>query len=146
MTNGPELQEQVARYKPGDKISLVYKRGGSENTVSLTLKNKAGNTDVVKVSGIMEQLGGDLENIDKKTATANEIAGGVLVKKIGTGLLKNTKMQEGFIITSVNQQEIKNMDDLKTALVAAKGGSVRLEGIYPGYNGTYAYPLNLKSE
>jgi len=87
-----------------------------------------------------------LENVDKKTATANEIAGGVLVKKIGTGLLKNTKMQEGFIITSVNQQEIKNMDDLKTALVAAKGGSVRLEGIYPGYNGTYAYPLNLKSE
>jgi Do/DeqQ family serine protease len=146
VTNGPELQEQVARYKPGDKISLVYKRGGSENTVTLTLKNKAGNTDVVKVSGIMEQLGGDLENVDKKTATANEIPGGVLVKKIGTGLLKNTKMQEGFIITSVNQQEIKNMDDLKTALIAAKGGSVRLEGIYPGYNGTYAYPLNLKSE
>ncbi len=55
-------------------------------------------------------------------------------------------MQEGFIITSVNQQEIKNMDELKTALIAAKGGSVRLEGIYPGYNGTYAYPLNLKSE
>ncbi len=82
ITNGPELQEQVARYKPGDKISLVYKRGGSENTVSLTLKNKAGNTDVVKVSGIMEQLGGDLENVDKKTATANEIAGGVLVKKL----------------------------------------------------------------
>ncbi len=146
VTNGPELQEQVARYKPGDKISLVYKRAGTEKTVNLTLKNKAGNTDMVKQSGILEQLGGELENVDKKVATANEIAGGVVVKKIGNGSLKNTKMQEGFIITSVNQQEIKNIDELRTVLLASKGNTVRLEGIYPGYQGSYAYPLNLKDD
>jgi S1-C subfamily serine protease len=91
-------------------------------------------------------LGGELENVDKKVAAANELTGGVVVKKIGTGLLKNTKMQDGFIITSVNGQEVKNIEELKNVLVASKGGTVRLEGIYPGYEGSYAYPLNLREE
>ena len=94
----------------------------------------------------MDQIGGELENVDKKVAAANELSGGVVVKKIGTGLLKNTKMQDGFIITSVNGREVKNLDELKSILVASKGGTVRLEGVYPGYEGSYAYPLNLKEE
>ena len=84
-----------------------------------------------------------MENVDKKVAAANEISGGVLVKKIKDGLLKATKMQDGFVITSVNDQEIKTVDDLKEALKLAKGSTVRLMGIYPGFQGTYAYPLNL---
>jgi S1-C subfamily serine protease len=94
----------------------------------------------------MDQVGGELENVDKKVAAANELSGGVVVKKIGSGLLKNTKMQDGFIITSVNGREVKNIEELKNVLVASKGGTVRLEGIYPGYEGSYAYPLNLREE
>ncbi len=146
VTTGPEMVEQVARYKPGDKITITYLRDGSETTASVTLKNKVGNTSVVKKDNVMDNLGADLENLDKKTATANDIAGGVLVKKIKDGLLKATKMQDGFVITSVNDIEIKNIDDLKTALTSAKGGNVRLLGIYPGFQGTYAYPLNLSGE
>ncbi|TAF49942.1 MAG: PDZ domain-containing protein, partial [Sphingobacteriia bacterium] len=37
ITNGAELQEQVARYKPGDKITVNYKRSGKDNTANLTL-------------------------------------------------------------------------------------------------------------
>ncbi|MFW2477866.1 MAG: S1C family serine protease, partial [Sediminibacterium sp.] len=54
VTNGPELQEQVALYKPGDKISVSYKRGGKENTVNITLKNKVGTTEVVKSTSALE--------------------------------------------------------------------------------------------
>ncbi len=144
VTSGPELQEQVARYKPGDKITVTYVRNGKENSVNLTLKNRAGNYNVVKNEGIFDKLGGELVNIDKATAQKNDIAGGVLVKKIGNGLLKNTRMQEGFVITSINGQDVKNLDDLKTAINNASG-PVRVEGIYPGYEGTYGYPLNLDS-
>ena len=141
--SGPELQDQISRYKPGDKVSITYKRSGKENTVNVVLKNKAGNTDIVKTNSIIDKLGAALENVDKKTATANDIAGGVVVKKIGTGALSKTKMQEGFVITTVNDVPVKNMDDLKTALGSAKDGKVRLDGIYPGYEGTYTYPVNL---
>jgi len=146
VTTGPEMVEQVARYKPGDKITVTYLRDGDEKTANITLKNKVGSTDVVKNKGIIESLGADLETVDKKVASANEISGGVLVKKIKDGLLKATKMQDGFVITSVNDEEIKNLDELKTALTNAKGGTVRLMGIYPGFQGTYAYPLTLSQE
>jgi S1-C subfamily serine protease len=143
VTSGPELQEQVARYKPGDKVSLTYNRGGKENTVSIVLKNKAGNTNIVKNDGIIQKLGAELTQIDAKTAAANEIKGGILVKKISEGLLKNTRMQEGFIITSVNDQEIKTVADLEKILSANKGRKVKVEGIYPGSDSIYPYPLDL---
>ncbi len=141
--SGPELQDQLSRYKPGDKVTITYKRSGKENTVSVVLKNKAGNTDIVKTNSIIDKLGAALENVDKKTAAANDIQGGVSVKKIGTGALSKTKMQEGFVITSVNDVAVKNVDELKAALTNAKDGKVRLDGIYPGYEGTYTYPVNL---
>jgi Do/DeqQ family serine protease len=144
VNSGSELQEQIARYKPGDKINLTYTRGGKENTVSLTLKNKSGNYEVVKnnASSAFDALGGTLVNVDKETAKKNDISGGVQVQKLGSGLLKNTRIQEGFIITSVDGQDVNSIDDLKSIL-SNSSGTVRLEGIYPGYDGTYGYPLTL---
>jgi serine protease Do len=146
VNSGPEMVEQVTRYKPGDKITLSYVRDGKENTVSLVLKNRAGNTSIVKSATIVERLGGELQNLDKKTATQYDLPGGVVVKKIGEGALSKTKMQEGFVITTVNGIVIKNLDDLKAALERNKGNNVKLEGIYPGYEGSYGYPLNLGEE
>ena len=145
VNSGPELQEQVAGYKPGDKITVTYKRDGKENTATLSLKNKVGNYSVVKKESIMDNLGGEFENIDKETARKNGLDGGVVVKKLGTGALKTTRLQEGFIITSIDGEEIKNVDDLKAKLNSSAGATVRLEGIYPGYEGTYGYPLNLST-
>jgi S1-C subfamily serine protease len=142
VNTGPELQEQVARYKPGDKISITYVRNEKENTVNLTLKNKSGTYAEVKKEILTDRLGGELVTLDAATAKKNGIDGGVQIKKIGTGALKNSRIQEGFIITAVNGQSIKSVDELN-ALLANATGTVKLEGIYPGYEETYGYPLNL---
>lgn len=146
VTTGPEMVEQVTRYKPGDKITVTYLRNGKENTANLTLKNRAGNTDVVKNTSILEKLGGQLETLDKKSAASLDIPGGVVVKKIGSGFLSKTKMQDGFVITGLNGVVIKNLEDLSAALEKNKGNNIKLEGIYPGYEGSYGYPLNLSAE
>ncbi len=143
VTTGPEMVEQVTRFKPGDKISLSYLRNGKESTVNLTLKNKIGNFDVVKTETILDKIGGTLETLDSKKAANYEVAGGVMVKNVGSGLLSKTKMQDGFVITSVNGQAIKSLEELRIALDKAKGYTVKLEGIYPGYEGSYGYPLSL---
>lgn len=142
--SGPEMVEQIASYKPGDKITIAYLRGGKTYNTTVTLKNKAGNYSLVKVeeSNVLDKLGGDFETFDKKKALANSISGGILVKKINDGLLKNTRMQEGFVITTVNGKSVNSIEELKEAL-KNESGSVRLEGIYPGYEGNYGYPLNL---
>jgi serine protease Do len=145
INSSSELQEQVASYKPGDKISITYVRNGKENTTSLTLKNKAGNYEVVKSETVVDQLGGTLVTIDKATAKKNDVTGGVQVQKLGNGLLKNTRIQEGFIITSIDGQDVNSVEDLNSIL-SNSNGTVRLEGVYPGYDGTYGYPLSLNND
>jgi len=64
-----ELQEQVGKQRPGDKSLITYIRNGKEITVSITMKNVAGNTSVVTremgvTSGLvfgarLESLGSD---------------------------------------------------------------------------------------
>jgi len=46
--NVAELQEIVARNRPGDAVEVVYLRNGIEKKVSATLKNNEGNTELVK--------------------------------------------------------------------------------------------------
>ncbi|MBX2930623.1 MAG: trypsin-like peptidase domain-containing protein [Chitinophagaceae bacterium] len=145
IASGPQMQEQISLYKPGDKVKITYVRNGKVNTTTVTLKNKIGNTDIVTKPTILDKVGGVLENVDANTASTNDIQGGVVVKKIGNKALSKTRVQEGFVITSVNGVDIKNIDELKVALENAKG-KARLDGIYPGYEGTYTYPLNLNTD
>jgi serine protease Do len=144
VSSGPEMVEQVAGYRPGDKISVTYMRNGKETTVNITLKNRSGNYDLVKAESAIEKLGGELVSIDKSLAIKNNIDGGVTVKKKGSsGAIGNSRIQEGFIITSVNGKPVKNMDDLTAALINVKGTAF-FEGIYPGFpDETYRYPVTV---
>ncbi|MBS1730188.1 MAG: trypsin-like peptidase domain-containing protein [Bacteroidetes bacterium] len=143
--SGPELQEQVANFKPGDKITITYTRDGKENTIPLTLKNKAGNYSIVKSNSVLDNLGADLVTIDKQTAKENNLKGGVQVQKIGNGLMANSRIQEGFIIIAANGQPVTSTEDLATILSNAHG-TIKIDGVYPGYGDTYTYPLRIDSD
>ena len=85
-----------------------------------------------------------IETVDEKTALKNEIEGGVVVKKIKAGgVFSKTRMESGFIITSVNGMDVATIEELNEAIRSLKGESIQLEGMYPGYSGSYRYPLNL---
>ena len=51
-------------------------------------------------------------------------------------------MDEGFVITSVNGRTIKSVDELSRIINSAIG-TIKLEGFYPGFRGSYSYPLEL---
>jgi Do/DeqQ family serine protease len=138
-----ELQEQVAKYKPSDKISLVVKRDGKDITLDVTLRAKLGNTDLASSSKVAEKLGGKLETIDKNVAAKNDIEGGVVVKELGNGIIGKSRIEKGFVITHVNDKAVKNVEEFYEALKKATGNTIKLSGIYPGYFGNYAFMLNL---
>ena len=140
--SSPELQEQVSKYKPGDKITLTVKHNDKESTIDIILKAKLGNTEVAKSSKLTEKLGGKIETLDKATADKNEINGGVVIKELGTGVLSKSSIEKGFVIMSVNDKEITNLTDFYDA-INKSNGSVKLGGFYPGYYGNYAFMLNL---
>jgi Do/DeqQ family serine protease len=141
--SSPELQEQVSKNKPGDKVTLTIKRNDSEMTVDVLLKAKLGNADIAKSSKLIEKLGGKLETLDKATADKNEINGGVIIKELGTGVLSKSSIEKGFVIMTVNDQLITNLNEFYEA-INKSNGSVKLGGFYPGYYGTYAFILNLR--
>lgn len=141
-----ELQEIVTRYKPSDKVTLVINRDNKDITTIATLKNNLGNFDIVKQENtILPKLGGDFINLDIKKAKEYGVPGGVIVKKINDGALKEqTRMRDGFVIVKVNETPIKNMDDFNNALTTAK--ALTITGFYPGYDSLFNYPISLESD
>ncbi|MBL7732769.1 MAG: trypsin-like peptidase domain-containing protein [Chitinophagaceae bacterium] len=138
-----ELQATISSYNAGEKINITYRRNGEEKTTSAVLSANTGTYEKI-ASGFNDKLGADLETLDKKLAEKYEIEGGVVVKKIKQGgAFSNTRMQDGFIITSINGVEISSIEQLNRAVSSFRGETMQLEGIYPGYDGIYRYPLNL---
>ena len=146
VSNGAEMQEQVSRYKPGDKVTLTYLRGGREIKTNITLKNKAGNYDVVKGEVAADKLGADLVSLDPRKAKEYGIGGGVIVRKIKTdgAIEKQSRMKDGFIILKVNGKDVKTVEELKATIGNNK--DVTITGFYPGYDGAYEYPFSLENE
>jgi len=142
VNSGSELQEQLSKYRPADKIQVTYERNGSENTVQVTLKNNAGNYDIVKAAGMIDRLGADLVTLDAKKAKDFGLSGGVVVRKINEGIINDqTRMRDGFIITKANGKEVRSVEDLKKIIGDQK--EVTITGVYPGYNEPFEYPLVL---
>ena len=140
--SGSELQEEIAKLRPGQKASVIYERDGKQNTVNVTLKNSAGTFDIVKSAEMIDKLGVDLANLDPKMARENKLAGGVVVKKIKEGAINDqTRMRDGFIITMANGKPVKTIEDLKA--IIGTNSEVTIQGVYPGYNEPFEYPLIL---
>jgi Do/DeqQ family serine protease len=141
-----ELQEAVAAYRPGEKATITYIRKSKEKEVTATLKNKSGSVEVVKKesSALLEKLGVVLEDLSKDEKKKTEIENGVKVKELKAGILRNqTTMREGFIITKIDGQTVKDRKDVERKL-EGKSGGVMIEGIYPNSKKTvyYAFGLN----
>ena len=146
VTSGSELVGQIAIYRPGDKIKITYKRNGEETDVMVTLMNSSGNMDVVKNSAF-DKLGAELQPLQKTDAAKLNVKGGVVVTSISEkGLFSKTRMEEGFVILKVNGQDVSTVEEFRKIVEQAGNGSVKLEGVYPGYDGSFTYPLKLNDE
>ena len=140
-----ELLEQIGRHRPGDEVSVTVNRKGKEMTYDVTLANQKGVKKLLakEKQDVLDILGATLEPVDPKTAAKLDIDGGVRVKELHAGLLKNqTNISEGFIITGINHKEVKSVDDVRKALKDSKGG-VLLQGIYENYPGELFFAFGM---
>ena len=141
--SGADIVGQIATYRPGDKITLTYRRAGKENTSNVTLRNISGTTDMVKDSKL-DKLGAELQTLSKNVAKEYGINGGVIIKAIKpVGVLSKVRIQEGYVILKANNKEVKSVEELRKVLDESTG-TVKLEGMYPGYEGIYPIVINLQ--
>ena len=141
------LIEYIGRKRPGDKVNVTVNRKGKLVIVPVTLKNREGKTGTIRreEKDAVAALGMELEDIDAKTLKKLEINAGVKVKSLENGkIARYTEMRDGFIITHVNDAEVKSAKELNEFLKKKKPGDlVTFSGIYEDYPREYIYAIRM---
>ncbi len=136
VNSSAELQEQVSRYRPNDKVIVVVKRDNKTKQFEVTLRNLQGKTDYVSNNSFDSILGARFENVSNEEKARLGIRYGVKVVELNAGKLRAEGVKEGFIITQVNNKPVYSVEDLEKIIKVTSGG-VFIEGIYP--NGVIQY-------
>lgn len=136
--NVPQLQEQVGKFRPGDQVAVTILRDGREQVRNVHLRSRDGATEVVADAGdkAVVVLGGELARADAEELKALDLEHGVKVRRVNGGKLRSSGIREGFIITRIDQERVRDPKDIER-LLQGKSGGVLVEGIYP--NGMKAY-------
>lgn len=144
MNKMADMQEYLAKKRPGDKVTVTYLRDKKKNTKSITLKNEQGNTQVVKKADL-DVLGGNFRSITDAQKQQLNIGYGLEVLKVNSGKLKNAGITKGFIIQRVNDNAVKTIEDLQSIVKDAstsKDPVLYIQGVYPtGKKAYFAVPL-----
>lgn len=139
-----DLQQILAKHRPGDKVKATIVRDKKEKEVTLTLKNSQGNTKVVKDRG-MEILGAAFKPVSTELKRQLNLGYGLEVTGVSTGKMKDAGIRKGFIILKVNGKSMKTVDDLEAELKAATQSPEQvlfITGMFPsGKRASYAVDL-----
>lgn len=109
-----ELQEQIGKYRPGDKADVTYIRGGKENTIPIILKNVENSTKYVTAGvggGVV--FGAKLESISSDDMDNYKVNYGVKVKELSDGRFKDLGIRKGYIILTVNNKKVKTAAEVR---------------------------------
>ena len=132
-----ELQEQIGKHRPGDKVTLVIKRDNKKKPFNVTLRNKHGDTEIVKGDDTPDDIfGAKFVAVSDRDKAELGIRYGVKISDLANGKFKDAGIKKGFIITQVNKSAVSDVEDLKRIIKNSRGG-ILVEGIYP--NGEVAY-------
>ena len=127
--NVSELQEMVARNRPGDEVKVTFLRDGDERDVLAILKNTAGNTEIVEKAVAVEVGGAEFENMSSSELERYNLKGGIKVVRVDEGKWRDTGIKVGFMITSVDKNKINNVSEFYQLMENKKGGLL-IEGFY----------------
>ena len=107
--NFAELQEGLAKHRPGDKVTVKVLRDKKEKDIEMTLKNAQGTTKVVKSAG-MDILGAAFREVPQELKRQLNLGYGVEVTGVTDGKMKAAGIRKGFIILKANGQPVKSVN------------------------------------
>ncbi len=138
-----ELQEQVSRHRPGEKLNVTALRKGSEQVFNVTLKGKDGQISIPAARSKIEKAnlkGSEFSALTREEKLQAKVANGVKVLKSGDAL-KKVNLPAGFIITHIDGKQMFTPADVKKSLSEKKEVAV-IKGVNAdGTKGYYAVPM-----
>ncbi len=91
-----ELQEWVARNRPGKEIGVSYIRNGEQHEVKARLRNSEGNENVEKKVVRYDLNGVEVEDVPYKELVGLQVEGGVRIKEITAANGRNPGSKKDF--------------------------------------------------
>ena len=129
-----ELQEQIGRHRPGDKIAITLVRNGVEKNVTAVLKADEGAKIASSKSTeeVFNKLGASFAPISESTKKKFGLNVGLIVSEVRNGgLFDQVGLPKGTIITAINGKTVAKVDDLDDALGNRKNDMLQITGIAP---------------
>jgi Do/DeqQ family serine protease len=143
--NMADLQGELAKHRPGDKVSVKLIREKKEKSIEVTLKNEQGTTKVVKTAG-MDILGAAFKEVSTDLKKQLNLGYGLEVTGVSSGKMSDAGIRKGFIILKANGQTMNTLSDLEEAFKAASKSPEQvlfLTGMFPsGKRANYAVDLS----
>lgn len=130
VTSVSELQEWVARNRPGKEIQVTFLRGGEVLVVKTKLKDIEGRNEITKREIVKEFNGLTVEDVNYHDLAKLKLEGGVQAKRIANGKWKEAGLKENFIIAFIDRVPVDNVEDFNRILEYKRGG-ILIEGYYP---------------
>ena len=129
--NVSELQEQVARHRPGQRILVNFVRKRRAQSVALVLRSYEGATGPVRKETSSVADGAEFEDLTYQQLRKFHIDNGIRLKKLGEGKWKKAGVGEGFILMYIDKVAVEKVEDLNRILTIKNGG-ILVEGVRPG--------------
>lgn len=135
ISNFGELQSQLNRYRPGNKISVTVERNNTQHKFNIELKNDEGNTEITRSTDSLSKLGATFKPLTDERKSSFGISSGIEVASVeSNGLFRKEGINQGFIIMRVNNVPVNNESDLKTIVTATQNRQDKvllIAGFYP---------------
>ena len=137
-----ELQEQIGRFRPGDKVKIQLIRDGKNKDFEVMLKNTMGNTEIVREVGLKD-LGASFTPVSDKQKKELGIPAGLLVEKVERGgKFAHAGIPKGYIIVKVNNRPVNSVSDIEQIIKEVRQNNnneqaLFISGLSP--NGRVAY-------
>ena len=141
--NFNELQNQIGRYRPGDKIKVVVDRDGKEMSYTVELQNDQGGTELTKSVDGMDKLGATFAEISNEGKQKLGITSGVEVTAVDSnGKFRKEGINKGFIILRINNIPVNTEADIikivqMTVSSNAVDKAILVAGFYPNSKTQY---------
>jgi Do/DeqQ family serine protease len=131
-----DLQEHLSEYRPKDKVTITLLRNNKPLVYNVILRNLQGETKLLRPTDVYSLMGAKFAEITDEDRKGLGIRYGVKISELSPGKFSKAGIEEGFIITRLNNKPVSSIADLKNILENTRGG-VYIEGIYS--NGVIAY-------
>lgn len=141
VNSSAELQEQVSKYRPGEKVRVILRRNGSVKQFDVVLRNLEGNTEIVKQYDVLDVLGASFSPVSDREKKTLGISGGLKVTSVKQGKFEKVGIKEGFVLTTVNKKPVNSVKDIAEILRDTEGGVI-IEGVdRTGSRSYYAFGM-----